>query len=146
ALRGAANAKPADISAAVAARAKAQADAQPYFVGADILNAFTEYDKAIEMAEQGSKVSDRFIDENLSAYQLPGKAQASRDRTRSVVADLVGWALVEKKNYASGAAKLHEAERLSQRQDFIPLFHLAELSRVQNQPAKARRYYLDALS
>src|SRR5262249_33549374 len=49
ALRGAANAKPADISAAVAARAKAQADAQPYFVGADILNAFTEYDKAIEM-------------------------------------------------------------------------------------------------
>ncbi|HKB09118.1 MAG TPA: TlpA disulfide reductase family protein [Vicinamibacterales bacterium] len=146
ALRGAANAKPADISAAVAARAKAQADAQPYFVGADILNAFTEYDKAIEMAEQGSKVSDRFIDENLSAYQLPGKAQASRDRTRSVVADLVGWALVEKKNYASGAAKLHEAERLSQRQDFIPLFHLAELSRVQNEPAKAREYYLDALS
>ncbi|HMF96430.1 MAG TPA: TlpA disulfide reductase family protein [Vicinamibacterales bacterium] len=136
----------AAITAAVAARAKAQADAQPYFVGADILNERGDFDRAIEMAEQGSKVSDRFIDENLSAYQLEGKAQGSRDRTRSVVADLVGWAQVQKKNYAAGAAKLQEAERLSHGQDFIVLFHIAELARVQNDLPKAREYYLNALS
>src|SRR6185295_77755 len=100
ALATAADASVATINAAVAARAKAQADAQPYFVGADILSTMGEYDKAIAMAEQGSKVSDRFIDENLSAYQLEGKAQGSRDRTRAVVADLVGWAEFQKKNYA----------------------------------------------
>ena len=136
----------AAVNAAVAARAKAQADAQPYFVGADTLNTMGEYDKAIEMAEQGSKVSDRFIDENLSAYQLEGKAQGARDRTRSVVADLVGWAQFRKKNYAAAQAKMQEAERLSQGNDFIVLYHLAEFYRAQNDPAKAREYYLNALS
>src|SRR5262249_54649383 len=146
ALASAPGATVAAINAAVAARAKAQADAQPYFVGADILNTMGEYDKAIEMAEQGSKVSDRFIDENLSAYQLEGKAQGSRDRTRSVVADLVGWAQFQKKNYAAAQAKMQEAERLSQGNDFIVLYHLAEFYRAQNDPVKAREYYLNALS
>ncbi|HXI31136.1 MAG TPA: TlpA disulfide reductase family protein [Vicinamibacterales bacterium] len=146
ALATAADASVASINAAVAARAKAQADAQPYFVGADILSTMGEYDKAIAMAEQGSKVSDRFIDENLSAYQLEGKAQGSRDRTRAVVADLVGWAEFQKKNYAVAQAKMLEAERLSQGSDFIVLYRLAEFYRAQNDPVKARDYYLNALS
>jgi tetratricopeptide (TPR) repeat protein len=136
----------AAIDAAVAARAKAQADAQPYFVAADILTTMGEYDKAIAMAEQGSKVSDRFIDENLSAYQLEGKAQGARDRTRAVVADLVGWAQFQKKNYAAAEAKLLEAERLSQGSDFIVMYRLAEFYRAQNEPVKSREYYLNALS
>src|SRR5262249_29369859 len=146
ALREKPDATVAAITGAVAARAKAQADAQPYFVAADILNERGDFDRAIEMAEQGSKVSDRFIDENLSAYQLEGKAQGSRDRTRSVVADLVGWAQFQKKNYAAAQAKMQEAERLSQGNDFIVLYHLAEFYRAQNDPVKAREYYLNALS
>jgi thiol-disulfide isomerase/thioredoxin len=136
----------AAIADAVAARAKAQADAQPYFVAADMLIDRSEFDRGIEMAEQGAKVSDRFIDENLSAYQLEGKVQGARERTHAVVADLVGWALVQKKNYPAAAAKLQEAERISHGQEFITLFHIAELARVQNDLPRAREYYLNALA
>jgi thiol-disulfide isomerase/thioredoxin len=146
ALRGSPGITAAAVAAAVAARAMAQADASPYFVGADLLTTLGELDKAIEMAEQGGKASDHFIDENLSAYQLAGKVQGSRDRTRAVVADLVGWAQFQKKNYAAAATKLREAERLSQGGDFITLYHLAEYSRAQNDLPKARDYYLNALS
>ena len=51
-----------------------------------------------------------------------------------------------KKDYAGAAAKLDEAERLSQGLDFGNQFHLGELARAQNAPARARDHYLNALS
>jgi tetratricopeptide (TPR) repeat protein len=136
----------AAVVAAVEARAKAQADPAPYFTGAQILIDRGEYDRAIALARRGATVSDRFIDENLSAYQLPGKSQGSYARGHAQAADLVGWALVQKKSYAVAAEKLEEASRLSQGQDFANQFHLAELARAQHAPARARDRYLDALS
>ena len=135
-----------EILAAVEARANAQADPAPYFTGAQILVDRGEHDRAITLAERGAVVSDRFIDENLSAYQLPGKSQGSYARGRGTAADLVGWALFLKKDYAGAAVKLEEADRLSQGLDFTNQFHLGELARAQNAPARARDHYLSALS
>jgi tetratricopeptide (TPR) repeat protein len=134
------------IVAAVDARARAQADPAPYFMGAQILIDRGEYDRAIALAERGATVSDHFIDENLSAYQLSGKSQGSYARGRGSAADLIGWALFQKKEYAAAAAKLEEAERLSQGQDVLNQFHLGELARAQNAPARARGHFLNALS
>jgi thiol-disulfide isomerase/thioredoxin len=136
----------AEIVAAVDARARAQADPAPYFTGAQILLDRGEPDRAIAMAEQGVKVSDRFIDENLSAYQMTGKSQGAYDRGRAAATDLIGWALFQKKDYAGAAAKLEESARLSQNQDFVNQSHLGELARAQNAPDRARDYYVNALS
>ncbi len=133
-----------DIVAAIEARAKAQADPAPYFTGAQILIDHGEYDLAIAMAQRGVAASDRFIDENLSAYQMAGKSQGSYARGRGTAADLVGWALFLKKDYAAATAKLEEAERLLQGLDFANEFHLGELARMQRRPA--RDYYVNALS
>jgi len=136
----------ADVVAAVEARAKAQADPSPYFTGAQILIDRGDYDRAIALAECGAAASDRFIDENLSAYQLPGKSQGAYARGRGAAADLVGWALFQKKDYAGAAAKLEEAERLAQSGDLTIEFHLGELARARNDPASARDHFLTALS
>jgi len=136
----------ADLIAAIDERIKAQADPQPYFTGAQLLIDRGEFDRAMALAERGAAASDKFIDENLSAYQLSGKSQGSYSRGRSQAADLVGWALFMKKDYAGAAAKLQEAERLSQGQDFLNQFHLAELAKTQNVPARAKDHYLNALS
>jgi len=136
----------ADIVAAIEERAKAQADPAPYFAGAQILIDRGEYDRAIAIAERGAAVSDRFIDENLSAYQLSGKSEGSHARGRATTADLIGWALFQKKSYAAAADKLEEASRLSQGQDFVNQFHLGELARAQNARDRAREHYLNALS
>ena len=136
----------ADIAAAVEARAKAQADPAPYFTGAQLLTDRGEYDRAIALAERGAAVSDRFIDQNVSAYQMAGKTQGSYARGRAAAADLAGWAAFLKKDYATAAAKLGEAERLSQGLDFANQFHLGELARAQNDHPRARDHYLDALS
>jgi hypothetical protein len=135
-----------DVVAAVEARAKAQADAAPYFAGAQTLIDRGAYDRAIALAQRGATVSDRFIDENLSAYQLSGKSQGSYARGHATAADLIGWALFLKKSYPAAAEKLEEASRLSQGQDFVNQFHLGELARAQNAPARARESYLNALS
>jgi tetratricopeptide (TPR) repeat protein len=140
------NASATDVVAAVEARAKAQADPAPYFAGAQAFIDRGDYDRAIALAERGAVVSDKFIDENLSAYQLSGKSQGSYARGRAMAADLVGWALFLKKSYPAAAEKLEDASRLSQGQDFVNQFHLAELARAQNAPARARDRYLDALS
>jgi thiol-disulfide isomerase/thioredoxin len=137
---------PGDILAAVEARAKAQADPAPYFTGAQLLIDRGEYDKAISLAGRGATVSDHFIDENLSTYQMSGKVQSSYARGRGAAADLAGWAVFLKKDYAAAATKLQEAERLLQGQDVANQFHLGELARAQNAPARARDYYLNALS
>ena len=136
----------AAIVAAQLVRAKAQADPAPFFTGAQLLIDHGDYDRAIAMAEQGAIASDRFVDENLSAYQMTGKSQGSKARGHAAAADLVGWAQFMKKNYAAAAEKLGEAERLSQGLDFVTQFHLGELARAQKVPARARDYYLDALS
>jgi tetratricopeptide (TPR) repeat protein len=135
-----------EIVAAIDARIIAQADPAPYFTGAQILIDRREYDRAIELAKRGSVASDRFIDENLSAYQMTGKAQGSFARGRATAADLIGWALFLKKDYAGAAAKLGEAERLSQGLDFVNQFHLGELARARNAAAQARTHYVNALS
>jgi hypothetical protein len=137
---------PDEIAAAVEARSRAQADPAPYFTGAQMLIDRGAYDRAIAMAGRGATASDRFIDENLSAYQMTGKSQGSYTRGRSQAADLTGWAAFLKKDFATAAAKLGEAERLTQGIDFVNQFHMGELARAQNVPARARDHYLDALS
>jgi thiol-disulfide isomerase/thioredoxin len=139
-------ARAADLIAAVDARAKAQADPAPYFAGAQILIDRAEHDRAIAMAERGAVVSDTFIDENLPAYQMAGKSDGSYARGRALATDLVGWALFHKKDLAGAKSKLEEAARLSGGQDVANQFHLGELARTQNDPARAREYYLNALS
>ena len=136
----------AAIVAAQLVRAKAQADPAPYFTGAQLLIDHGDYDRAIAVAEQGAIASDRFVDENLSAYQMSGKSQGSKARGHAAAADLIGWAQFMKKNYAAAAEKLGEAERLSQGLDFATEFHMGELARAQKAPARARDSYLDALS
>ena len=136
----------ATFEKAFAARAEAQADPAPYFTGAQILIDRGEHDKAIALATRGVAASDHFIDENLSAYQMTGKVQSSYARGRGTGADLVGWALFLKKDYAGAAAKLQESERLSQSLDVANQFHLGELARAQNDTARAREHYLNALS
>jgi len=135
-----------DVQTAVEERAKAQADPSPYFTGAQLLIDRGDYERAIALAERGAAFSDRFIDENLSAYQLTGKSQGSYARGRATSADLIGWARFMKKDYAGAREKLEEAARLTQEQDFLNQFHLGELAHAQSAPARAREYYLNALS
>src|SRR5437773_8603503 len=97
-----------EIVAAIDARTKAQADPAPYFTGAQILIDRGDLDRAIALAERGIAASDRFIDENLPAYQMTGKSQGSYARGRGTAADLVGWALFLKKDYAGAATQLDE--------------------------------------
>jgi len=144
--RNASDAAVADILAAIEARTKAQADPAPYFTGAQILMDRGEYDRAVALAEQGAKASDRFIDENLDAYQMSGKSQGSYARGQATALDLEGWALFLKKDYTGAAARLEEAERLIQGQDFANEFHLGELARARSAPERAREHYLNALS
>jgi tetratricopeptide (TPR) repeat protein len=136
----------ADLVEAIEARIKAQADPAPYFTGAQILIDRGEYDRAIALAERGVGASERFIRENLSAYQMEGKSQGAAMRSRAQAADLVGWALFQKKDYGVAAARLEEAERLYRGQDFANQFHLAEVARARNEPDRARDRYLNALS
>jgi tetratricopeptide (TPR) repeat protein len=135
-----------DIAAAVETRAKAQADPAPFFTGAQMLTDRGAYAQAIAMAERGAVASDRFIDENLSAYQLTGQSQGSFARGRATAADLVGWVHFLQKDYAKAKEKLEEAARLSQDQDFANQFHLGELARTQGDSSGARDHYLTALS
>lgn len=139
-------ATPVEIAAAVEARAKAQADPAPLFTAAQLLIDRGDYDRAIALAERGAAASDRFIDENLTAYQMTGKSQGSYARGRAAAADLAGWAQFLKNDYAAAAAKLGEAERLSQGQDFANQFHIGQLARAQQAPARARDHYLAALA
>ncbi len=135
-----------EITAAVEKRAKAQADGAPYFIGAQTLLDHMEYDGAIAMAEKAETVSERFIDENLGAYQMAGKVQQARIRSRAIAADLVGWARFMKKDFAGAGAKLEESHRLSQGTDFINLAHLGDFYVTQKQPDKAREFYLESLT
>ncbi len=144
--QGKSDAPVSEILEALDARARAQADPAPFFAAAQILIDRGEFDRAIAIAARGAEVSDRFIDENLSAYMLPGKSAGSYARGRSQAADFTGWALFQKKDYAGAKAKLEEAERLSQGADFANQFHLGELARVQNAPAQAKDHYLNALA
>ena len=128
------------------ARAAAQGDPAPFFTAAQKLIERGEYDRAVSLATLGAKASDHFVDENLSAYQMSGKSQGSKARGQASAADLIGWAQFMKKNYAGAAAKLGEAERLSQGQDVVNQYHLGELARAQKAPERARDHYLDALA
>jgi hypothetical protein len=137
---------PADFEAAIDAREKAQADPAPYFTGAQILLDRDEYDRAAALAEQGRTASDRFVSENLSAYQMTGKSRGAYSRGRATAADLTGWAAYLRRDYARAAASLGEAERLSRGQDFTNQFHLGELARTMGRTDSARDHYLNALA
>lgn len=127
-------------------RIKAQADPAPYFTGAQIAIEHGQYDRGVKLAEQGVDAANRFIDENLSAYQMSGKADGARTRARAQAADLAGLAALSQKDYAKASAKLEEAERLSRGLDFGNQLHLAELATAQNEPDRARDHYLTVLS
>ncbi len=145
--RSAAKDTPIDaLERTIEARTRVQADAAPYFAGSQILIDRGQYDRAIAWAERGARASDRFIDENISAYQMSGKVQSQYARGRATASDLVGVALFFKKDYTGAAAKLEEAERLWQGLDFGNQLHLAELARARNDVAAARNHYLNALS
>lgn len=146
ALRSTAAAPLADVLAAIDARIAAQADAAPYFAGAQLLIERREYDRAIALARRGAAASDRFIDENLSAYQMTGKSRGSYARGQATAADAIGWAYFNKKDLGQAAASLEAAERLYQGLDAVNQFHLAELERARNAADKARDHYLDMLS
>lgn len=135
-----------ELVAAIDARIAAQADPAPYFAGAQLLSERGEYDRAIELAEKGAAASDHFIDQNLSAYQMKGKSSGSYARGRATAADIAGWAYFNKKDLPRAAARLEEAERLYQGQDFTNQYHLAVLEQARNAPARAREHYLNALS
>jgi hypothetical protein len=145
-LRGRPDAPVADLVAAIDARIKAQADPTPYFAGAQALIDRGAYDVAIALAERGVAAAERFVAENLSAYQMAGKSQGVLIRARAQAADLVGWALLQKKDAAGAAPKLEEAERLYRGQDFLNQFHQAELAQARGDSARARDHYLNALS
>ncbi len=136
----------AELDAAIKARAQAQADPAPYFTGAQILLDRGEYDRAAALAEEGRAASDRFVSENLSAYQMTGKSQGAYSRGRATAADLIGWAAYLRRDYARAAASLAEAERLSRGQDFTNQFHLGELARTMGRTDSARDHYLNALA
>jgi tetratricopeptide (TPR) repeat protein len=146
ALRNAAGASAGDVAAAIEARAKAQADPAPFFTGAQIFTDRGLYDRAIELAEQGAKASDRFIDENLDAHQMSGKSKAAYARGQATALDLTGWALFLKRDFTPAGEKLHEAERLFRAQDFTNQFHLGELAMATNAPDVAREHYMNALT
>lgn len=135
-----------ELERAIEARIHVQADAAPYFTGAQILIDRAQYDLAISWAERGQKASDHFIDENVTAYQMSGKVQSQYARGRATSADLIGLALYHKKDYSAAAARLEEAERLWQGLDFGNQLHLGELARARNDVAAARNHYLNALS
>jgi len=135
-----------ELAAAIEKRAKAQADGTPYFIGAQTMIDQMEYDRAIAMAEKAEAVSEHFIDENLGAYQMAGKVQQARTRSRAIAADLVGWARFMKKDFAAAGAKLEESHRLSQGADFLNLAHLGDFYVSQKQPDKAREFYLESLT
>src|SRR5437762_2631635 len=82
----------AALEAAIEARAKAQADPAPYFTGAQVLLDRGEADRAVVLAGHGRAASERFVGENLSAYQMAGKSQGAYNRGRATAADLIGWA------------------------------------------------------
>jgi hypothetical protein len=146
ALRADKAASTAAILAAVDARATAQADATPFFTGAQILIDRGAFDEAVGLAERGRAASDRFIAENESAYKMSGKAQGARARGQATAIDLIGWAAFQRQDYATAAARLEEAERLSRGQDFANQFHLAALAQAKKDPDAAREHYLNALS
>ena len=127
-------------------RIRAQADPAPYFTAAQILIEHGQYQRGVELAERGVQAANRFVDENLSAYQMAGKADGSRMRARAQAADLAGWAAFQQKDYAQAAAKLEEGERLSRGLDFNNQLHLAELAKAQNDKGRARDHYLNVLS
>src|SRR5262249_49259925 len=70
----------------------ASADPAPYFAQAQQMLDRGEYDRAIETANKGADASDRFVSENLSAYQMPGKAQGFLARGHASAAAIAGWA------------------------------------------------------
>lgn len=135
-----------DFMAVVNERIRAQADPAPYFAAAPIAIEHGQYDVGVKLAEQGVDAANRFIDENLSAYQMEGKADGSRTRARAQAADLVGWAAFLQKDNARAAAKLEEGERLSRGLDFNNQLHLAELAKAQNDLDRARDHYLNVLA
>jgi hypothetical protein len=132
--------------AAVDARLQAQADAAPYFAAAQIANKHGQYDAAVDLANRGVAANERFVDENLSAYQMEGKAQGVRARARAQAADIIGWALFQKHDYPAASAKLEEAERLSRGLDVSSQLHIAEMATTLQDQERAREHYLNVLA
>jgi len=132
--------------AAVQERIDAQADPAPYFAAAQILIEHGQYDRGVGLARRGVEAADRFVEQNLSAYQMSGKAEGSRARARTQAADLEGQAALLQKDYTKAAAKLEEAERLSRGLDFNNQLHLAQLAEAQNAAERARAHYLNVLT
>lgn len=124
----------------------AAADPAPYFATAQQLLERGEYDRAIEAANKAAQVSDRFVDENLSAYQMPGKAQGFLARGHATAAAVAGWALFKKGDAAGAIKRLEEAEQLYQGLDVANQIQLGDVERARQSIDRARDHYLNALS
>ena len=122
------------------------ADPAPLFAGAQQMLERGEYDRAIETANKGAESSDRFVAENLSAYQMPGKAQGFLARGHATAAGIAGWALFKKGDLAGSIKRLEEAEQLYQGLDVVNQMQLGDVERARKSPERAREHYLNALS
>lgn len=122
------------------------ADPAPLFANAQQLLERGEYDRAIAAANNAADASDRFVAENLSAYQMPGKAQGFLARGHATAAAIAGSALFKKGDTAAAMKRLEEAEQLYQGLDVANQLQLGDVERARNAPDRARDHYLNALS
>lgn len=124
----------------------AAADPAPIFAAAQKQLEAGEYDRAIETANKGAEVSDRFVAENFSAYQMPGKAQGFLARGHATAAAIAGWALFKKGDSTGALKRLEEAEQLYQGLDVGNQIQLGDVERLRKADDRAREHYLNALS
>jgi len=124
----------------------AAADPAPLFADAQRLLDAGDYDRAMRAADQAAAASDRFVAENLSAYQMPGKAQGFLARGHAQAAAIAGVALFKRGDLTNAIKRLEEAERLYQGLDVTNQIALGDVERARNAGDRARDHYLNALS
>jgi len=124
----------------------AAADPAPLFAEAQRLLEAGDYDGAVQAANKAADTSDRFVAENLSAYQMPGKAQGFLARGHAQAAAIAGAAFAKRGDFANAVKRLEEAERLYQGLDVGNQIALGDVERERKSPDRARDHYLNALS
>jgi thiol-disulfide isomerase/thioredoxin len=124
----------------------AAADPASLFAEAQRLLDAGDYDRAIQTADQAATASDRFVAENLGAYQMPGKAQGFLARGHAQAATIAGTARFKRGDLPGAIQRLEEAERLYQGLDVTNQIVLGDVERARNAADRARDHYLNALS
>src|SRR4029450_2072480 len=92
------------------------------------------------------EASDRFVAENLGAYQMPGKGQGFLARGHATAAAIAGGALFKRGDTAAAIKRLEEAEQLYQGLDVTNQIQLGDVERARQSLDRARSHYLNALT